>query len=338
MAAGAAEVLRGLHDDAPLGAALAIGGSGGTTIAAAAMQALPIGVPKLIVSTVAAGDVRPYVRDSDIGLMYAVTDIAGLNRISRRVLGNAAAAAAGMAAAPAAPDIGGPRVIGATMFGVTTPCVTVARHALERRGYEVLVFHATGTGGRSMERLIDAGVIRGALDATTTELADEVVGGELSAGPERMDAAGRLGLPQVVSLGALDMVNFGPRERVPERFADRLLYEHNAATTLMRTSVDDCRRIGELLAAKLNAATEPPTLFVPLRGLSALSAPGEAFEDRAADRALIDAVEGALDAGVDVLELDLNINEPAFAEAMADRLDDRFRVWERHHEREAQPQ
>src|SRR6185503_7629349 len=291
MRAGVLAVVTELHRTGRLDGILAIGGSGGASLAAPAMQALPVGVPKLIVSTMAAGDTRPYVGESDIAMLYPVVDIAGLNRLSRQVLGNAAAAMAGMVAAnagrgEAARAAGEERpLIGATMFGVTTPCVTAARERLEAMGYEVLVFHATGTGGRAMEGLVRSGFLAGVLDATTTELADELVGGVLSAGPDRLTAAGELGIPQVVSLGALDMVNFGPRETVPAQFRGRRLYEHNATVTLMRTSVDECRELGRVLASKLNAATGPLSVFISRGGVSMIDVPGGAFHDPAADAA-----------------------------------------------------
>ena len=324
MRAGVLAVVTELHRTGRLDGILAIGGSGGASLAAPAMQALPVGVPKLIVSTMAAGDTRPYVGESDIAMLYPVVDIAGLNRLSRQVLGNAAAAMAGMVKAAtsglaAAPGDERP-LIGATMFGVTTPCVTAARERLEALGYEVLVFHATGTGGRAMEGLIRSGFLAGVLDATTTELADELVGGVLSAGPDRLTAAGELGIPQVVSLGALDMVNFGPRETVPAQFRGRRLYEHNATVTLMRTSVDECRELGRVLASKLNAATGPLSVFISRGGVSMIDVPGGAFHDPAADAALFDALLAGLDARVEVVDLPVDINEPSFGPAMADRL------------------
>ena len=328
MRAGVRAVVTDLHERGRLDGILAIGGSGGASLAAAAMQALPVGVPKLIVSTMAAGDTRPYVGESDIAMLYPVVDIAGLNRVSRRVLGNAAAAMAGMVAANAGSGEGGTTaagderaLIGATMFGVTTPCVTAARERLEALGYEVLVFHATGTGGRAMEGLIRSGFLAGVLDVTTTELADELVGGVLSAGPDRLTAAGSLGVPQVVSLGALDMVNFGPRDTVPAVFRARRLYEHNASVTLLRTSVEECRELGRILAGKLNAATGPTTVFIPRGGLSMIDVPGGAFHDPAADAALFDALLGDLDPRVEVVDLPVDINDPSFGPAMADRLD-----------------
>ncbi len=261
-------------------------------------------------------------------MMYSVVDIAGINRISERILTNAAAAIAGMAQAYATfqPAPGAKPLIGATMFGVTTPSVTEARKYLEDRGYEVLVFHATGTGGRSMETLVKGGFIAGVLDITTTELADELVGGVLSAGPDRLEAAGNLGIPQVVSLGALDMVNFGPIDTVPEKFRRRRLYKHNPTVTLMRTTPEESAELGRIIARKLNAAKGPVALFIPLRGVSMIATQGGAFYDPDADRALIDNLKAGLQSNVEVHELDMDINDPRFAQAMASRLDEYIRA------------
>jgi uncharacterized protein (UPF0261 family) len=268
----------------------------------------------------------------DVALMYSVVDVSGLNPISERILANAAAAAAGMARSEPPPAAESKPLVGATMFGVTTPCVTEARKRLEELGYEVLVFHATGTGGQSMEALMRAGFITASLDVTTTELADELVGGVLSAGPHRLEAAGELGIPQVVSLGALDMVNFGPLDSVPAEFRDRLLNKHNPTVTLMRTTPEECAELGRVIAEKLNRARGPLTLFVPLRGISLIATQGQVFHDRAADEALIGALREHLDADVDVRELELDINDPEFARAMADRLDALYRAWTRERE------
>ena len=320
MADRAEEAVRRLHEEGRLDGVLALGGSGGTAIATQAMRALPVGVPKLMVSTMASGDTRPYVGAVDVSMTYSVVDIAGINAVSARILSNAAAAIAGMAkAAPPQADSGKP-LVGATMFGVTTPCVTRARERLEELGYEVLVFHATGTGGQSMEALVRGGFLTAVLDITTTELADDLVGGVLSAGPDRLEAGGAAGLPQVVSLGALDMVNFGPMDSVPERFRDRNLYVHNPTVTLMRTTPEECVELGRRIARKLNAATGPVTLFVPLRGVSAIATEGQPFHDPAADEALVGALREELDPSVDVREVDTDVNDPAFAEAMAERL------------------
>jgi uncharacterized protein (UPF0261 family) len=321
MGRGAGIVLGRLHDEGRLQGAAAVGGSGNSSIAAAAMRNLPVGVPKLIVSTVASGDTRPYVGAKDVTMMYSVVDIAGINQISERILANAAGAIAGMAGAtvPAAREAR--PLVGATMFGVTTAAVTRARERLEELGYEVLVFHATGTGGQSMEALATGGFLAGVLDLTTTELADDLVGGVLSAGPDRLEAAGEAGVPQVVSLGALDMVNFGPRDTVPERFADRTLYVHNPTITLMRTTPSENAELGRRIAEKLNRAGSPTVLFVPLGGVSAIDVDGQPFHDREADEALFDALREHLDgARVEVQELDTDVNDPAFATAMADRL------------------
>jgi uncharacterized protein (UPF0261 family) len=322
MSRGAAAVALDLFSQGRLHAILGMGGSGGTSIVAQAMRALPVGVPKLVVSTVASGDTRPYVGAVDVTMMYSVVDIAGINQVSERILSNAAAAAAGMAHSYTTfqPMQSGRPLIAATMFGVTTPCVTEARKRLEQLGYEVLVFHATGAGGRSMEALIDAGFIAGSLDVTTTEWADELVGGVLGAGPDRLDAAASKGVPQVVSLGALDMVNFGPFESVPERFRDRNLYRHNATVTLMRTTPDECAELGRIIARKLSAAKGPTALFLPLRGVSMIAAEGQPFHDPAADQALFESVRANLGPNVELVELDMEINDPRFAGAMAERL------------------
>jgi len=320
MAGAAAAVVRRLYAEGRCDGVLAAGGSGNTAIATTAMQALPVGVPKLMVSTVAAGDTRDYVGAADVTLMASVTDIAGINSISGRILANAAAAMAGMVQAPTV-ELGEQRpLIAATMFGVTTPCVTAAREALEARGYEVLVFHATGTGGTAMEGLVDSGFIAGVLDITTTELCDRLVGGVLPAGPERLEVAGRHGIPQVVSLGALDMVNFGARDTVPSQFEGRNLYVHNPSVTLMRTTPEECAELGRIIAGKLAAASGPVALFVPLRGVSAIDAEGGPFHDPAADQALFDALRENLPEHVERHELEHNINDPEFARAMVDRL------------------
>ena len=322
MAGAAAALARRLHDEGRIHGVLSAGGSGNTAIATAAMQALPVGVPKLMVSTMAAGDTTDYVGGVDVALMPSVTDVAGLNSISARILANAAAAMAGMVLAPEPQLEGGRPLVGATMFGVTTPCVTAAREQLERRGYEVLIFHATGTGGRAMEALVDGGLLAGVLDVTTTELCDDLVGGVLSAGPERLQAAGRVGLPQVVSLGALYMVNFGARDTVPPKFEDRNLYVHNPSVTLMRTTPEECAELGRRIARKLSAATGPVSLFVPLRGVSMIDAEGQPFHDPEADAALFDALREGLDgSSVELIELDHNVNDDEFATALVDKLD-----------------
>ncbi len=321
MGLGARALAAQLAAEGKFDAVFAMGGSGGTSIGSTAMQALPVGLPKLILSTMASGDVGPYVGVKDITMMYSVVDVAGLNRVSRRVFANAAGAISGMADQVVATQAGEKPVIAATMFGVTTPCVDRFRARMDEAGYEVLVFHATGSGGRSMESLVSDGFVSGVADITTTEWCDELVGGVLSAGPDRLDAAARTGVPQVVSLGALDMVNFGPKETVPEQFRERTLYVHNPQVTLMRTTPEESARLGEIIAAKLNRTTGPTALFMPLKGVSMIDAEGMPFHDPVADAALFDAIRGHLDRSrVELVELDLNINDPAFADAMADRL------------------
>jgi uncharacterized protein (UPF0261 family) len=321
MARGAAEIVGRLHAEGRLDAIGGLGGSGGSALVTHAMRALPVGVPKLMVSTVASGDTSPYVGSVDVTMMYSVVDIAGINQISARILANAAAALAGMAGVEV-PELGEERpLIGASMFGVTTPAVTTARERLEELGYEVLVFHQTGAGGGSLEALVKAGYLVGVLDVTTTEFCDLVVGGVLQAVPDRLESAGRAGIAQVVSLGALDMVNFGPLDTVPERFADRNLYVHNPTITLMRTTPEECREIAGLIARKLNAATGPTELFIPLRGVSAIATEGQVFHDPEADAALIDTLRESVDPDVvEVVEIDADVNAPEFALAMANRL------------------
>lgn len=322
MSRGATNIVQSLYTQGRLHGIVGIGGTGNSALVSQAMRALPIGVPKLLVSTVASGNTRPYMGAVDIAMMYSVVDIAGLNRISERILTNAATAIAGMARANASfqPSTENKPLIGATMFGVTTPCVTEARKQLEQRGYEVLVFHATGTGGQSMEALVNGDFLSGVLDITTTELADELVGGILSAGPDRLEAASKKGIPQVISLGALDMVNFGPIDTVPEKFRQRNLYKHNATTTLMRTTPEENAELGRIIAHKLNMAQGPIALFIPLKGVSMIDTEGAPFYDPAADKALIDNLKKELDSRIEVHELDMDINDPHFAQAMAKRL------------------
>ncbi len=319
MIAGLERIVPRLHAEGRFDGVLALGGGGGTALASAAMRALPVGVPKLMVSTMASGDTSPYVGVKDVTLMYSVVDIAGLNPISRRVLANAAGAISGMVE-QTVPAAEGRPLIAATMFGVTTPCVTAVRRRLEDAGYGVTVFHATGSGGRAMETLIDEGWFVGVADVTTTEWCDEVVGGVLSAGPDRLSAAGRAGIPQVVSVGALDMVNFGGIDTVPERFRGRTLYRHNPSVTLMRTSPEECREIAGRIAEKLNAATGPTVLLLPRLGVSMIDAEGQPFHDPEADLALFEALRAAVGPQVRVVEIDAHINDDAFSRAFADEM------------------
>jgi uncharacterized protein (UPF0261 family) len=319
-AAAAARIAREAQAKGQISGVLGLGGSAGTTIATAAMKALPLGVPKVMVSTLASGMVRQFVGDKDIFMLNAVVDILGINRVSREVLSEAARAMAGLVTHPApTPEASDKPLVAATMFGVTTPCVERARETLERAGYEVLVFHATGNGGQAMESLIAEGLIAGVLDITTTELADEAVGGFLSAGPARLTAAAAAGIPQVVSTGAVDMVNFYAPESVPAQFRNRQFHRHNANVTLMRTTPDENAQVGKDIAAKLARARGPVSVLLPGRGLSAIDREGQPFNDPVARRALHDAIRAGLPGG-DVVELDLHINDPEFAEAAARRL------------------
>jgi uncharacterized protein (UPF0261 family) len=318
-AEGATRLVVEAHRAAALHGVLALGGSAGTTIGTAAMRALPIGVPKLMVSTLASGQVQPYVGDKDVLMLNSVVDIAGVNRLSRPILANAAAAMAGMVAHPPQPSRDDRPLVAATMFGVTTPCVLRAREVLEAAGYEVLVFHATGNGGRAMESLIRDGLIAGVLDITTTELADELVGGVLSAGPDRLTAAAERGVPQVISVGALDMVNFGPRETVPPQFAARKFHAHNANVTLMRTTPEENAKLGAEIACKTAASCGPAAIVLPLRGISAIDQASQPFDDPAARKALFDAIRAECGA-VELIEFDAHINDASFAEAAAGRL------------------
>jgi len=310
-----ARFIAGREDVAGL---LGIGGGGGTSIVTAGMRALPIGVPKLMVSTLASGDVGPFVDVSDIAMMYSVTDIAGLNRISRAVLTNAACAIVGMARAPApAPAADAMPAIGLTMFGVTTPCVTRAAEAL-RADYDCVVFHATGSGGRAMEKLVDSAMLVGVLDATTTEVCDLLLGGVLSAGPDRLGAIARSRVPYVGSVGALDMVNFWAPESVPPQYRGRLLHRHNPQVTLMRTTSEECRQIGAWIAERLNRCEGPVRFLIPEKGVSALDAPGQPFHDPEADAALFDAIERTLKptATRRLIRVPYHINDAEFADAL----------------------
>ena len=319
MAEGAAKIIAQLQSDGKIDGVISLGGSAGTTIGTTAMRAVPVGVPKIMVSTLASGDTSPYVDTKDISMMYSVVDIAGINSLSRQILANAAGAIVGMvnAEVPAAED---KPLIGATMFGVTTPCVTKARELLEDAGYEVLVFHATGAGGRAMEDLVKGGFIVGVLDVTTTELADELVGGVLSAGPDRLEAAGDLGVPQVVAPGALDMVNFGPPDTVPEQFKDRIFYQHNPTVTLMRTTVEENAELGKIMGQKLSRATGSTTVIIPKQGVSAIDQEGQPFYSAEAEAAWIENLKANLGDNVTLIEMDNHINDDAFATKLVETL------------------
>lgn len=325
MANGSAVVVTRLAEEGRIHGLLALGGSGGSSVAAGAMQALPVGFPKLLVSTMASGNVKPYVGEVDTAMMYSVVDVAGLNSISTKVFGNAAAAIAGMAkqyeAGLGADEDEHKPLIGLTMFGLTTAAADEARHTLDGLGYETLVFHATGTGGRAMEKLAESDLLAGICDLTTTELCDDLAGGILSAGPDRLEMAGAKGLPQVVSLGAIDMVNFGPKESVPPKYDDRTFIVHNPTITLMRTSVEENAELGRRIARKLAAATGPTKLFIPLKGLSGIDIEGGPFWSPDANAALFDELRtGLADSNVEIVELDMHVNDPGFGKAMAEAL------------------
>ena len=320
MAQGAATLVAEKQATGEIDGIISLGGSAGTTIGTAAMQAVPVGVPKIMVSTLASGDTSPYVQSKDICMMYSVVDIAGINRLSRQILANAAGAIVGMVNAEVPTAAEDKPLIAATMFGVTTPCVTKAREVLEAAGYEVLVFHATGTGGQAMEDLVRGGFLAGVLDVTTTELADELVGGVLSAGPDRLEAAGEAGLPQVVAPGALDMVNFGPPDTVPEQFSDRLFYQHNPTVTLMRTTPEETAELGRIMARKLSEAQGPTTVIIPTQGVSAIDTTGQPFDSPEARTAWIENLKAHIGDKVTVIEMDAHINDDAFATKLVETL------------------
>ncbi len=320
MAAGLAVVVRQLYDKGMVNGILGMGGSGGTSIATSGMRVLPVGVPKVMVSTLGGGDVSAYTGTRDITFMPSVVDVAGINSISRQIYANAAGAIAGMVRMEAPPAGEEKPLVTASMFGNTTVCVDRARGVMEQGGYEVLVFHATGTGGKTMESLITDGYIVGSLDITTTELADEVCGGVLSAGPERCLAASRAGIPVVLVPGCVDMANFWGIDTVPERYKDRNLYQWNPNVTLMRTNVQENVKMGEMIATAANAATAPVAVVLPLKGVSQLDSPGGDFWDPDADRACYDAIKTNLNPGIPVVEMDYNINDPEFADRCAETL------------------
>ncbi len=321
MMRGTEKCLLKLFDEGKVDGVISLGGSAGTTIGTYAMRSLPIGVPKLQVSTVASGDTRPYVGTKDVTMMYSVVDVAGLNSISMKIISNAANAIVGMVKNEKTIS-GGKPLIAATMFGVTTPCITYAKEYLEDQGYEVLVFHATGAGGKAMEVLIEGGFIQGVLDLTTTEIADELAGGVLTAGPDRMDAAVKAGIPNVVSVGALDMVNFGIFESVPEKYKDRNLYKHNLTITLMRTTAEENRQLGAVIAQKVNRSQVGKTkLYIPLKGVSLYDLPGKPFFGEEEDRILFDTLREEIDPSVvEIIEMDTDINDKSFAVSAARKL------------------
>lgn len=313
-AKGAEQVVGRLAREGQIQGVISLGGGGGTAIATTAMRALPVGFPKVMVTTLASGNTAPYVGSKDIVLFPSIVDVAGLNRVSRVILARAAGAICGMVETSPASDR---PVIVASMFGNTTDCVQAGRKILEDAGYEVLVFHATGTGGRTMESLIESGLAAGVFDVTTTEWADELVGGILTAGPTRCEAAAKAGVPAVLAPGCLDMVNFGPPETVPARFQGRRFYRHNPQVTLMRTTPEECAELGRILAEKANLSRGPVAVLLPLRGISVISAAGGSFHDARADEALFDAIRRHLRPHVERVEVDAAINDPVFAERAA---------------------
>jgi len=319
MARGAAALVARLYSEKRFDGILALGGGGGTSVACAAMRGLPLGVPKVMVSTVAGGDVSSYVGVKDIVMIPSIVDVAGINRISRGVFARAAGAICGMLEADIPPGEDRP-LVAASMFGNTTPCVENAKAILEAAGYEVLVFHATGAGGRTMESLVEAGVIAGVLDVTTTEWADELVGGVFTAGPARLEAAARCGVPAVVTPACLDMVNFWAPSTIPEKFRGRRFYQHNPDITLMRTTPEECALLGQIVAEKLNLSRGPVAVLIPLRGWSMIDAPGGPFWWPEADQAFAEALKAALRPDVAIVEINANVNDPEFARRCAETL------------------
>lgn len=319
MTKGAPIVVARLQQEGRIHGVISLGGGGGTAICTAAMRALPVGFPKLMVSTLASGNTAPYVGVKDIVMMPSVVDVAGLNRLSRKLLAQAAGAICGMVEAQV-PVAATKPVVVASQFGNTTACVSHARGILEAAGYEVMVFAATGNGGRTMESLIESGMVSGVLDITTTEWADELVGGVLNAGPTRCEAAARNGIPAIVTPGCLDMVNFGEPASVPAKYAGRRFYQHNAQVTLMRTNPEECAQLGRILAEKCNLSKGPVSVLIPLRGISVISAAGQPFHWPEADAALFDAWKSNLRKDIPVTEYDGNINDPAFADLCAREL------------------
>jgi uncharacterized protein (UPF0261 family) len=325
MARGAQNLIPKLYAEGRFDGIMALGGGGGTSVACSAMRALPLGVPKVMVSTVAGTDVSGYVGVKDIVMVPSIVDVSGVNRVSREILARAAGAICGMVETEVPRGEDKPLVV-ASMFGNSTPCVEAARAILEEAGYEVLVFHATGTGGRTMESLVEAGLIAGVLDITTTEWADELVGGVLTAGPTRLEAAARSGVPAVVTPSCLDMVNFWAPPTVPKQFEGRKFYQHNPNITLMRTTPDECRRLGEIFAEKLSRSAGPVTVLLPRRGWSMIDAPGGPFWWPEADQAFADALKKNLRPDIPVVEMDVNVNDAAFARRCAEALLDNIRL------------
>lgn len=323
LARGIKTLLPKLFKEGKFQGIISLGGSGGTSIATAGMREIPVGVPKVMVSTLAGGsNIESYVGTSDIVMFPSIVDVAGLNSISIEIFTNAANAICGMVKLIKDKDVKHKPHIAATMFGVTTPCINHAMKYLEDRGYEVLVFHATGTGGKTMESLIKQGFFDGVLDITTTELCDELVGGILSAGPNRLEAAGECRVPQIVSVGALDMVNYGPKNTVPKKYINRNLYEHNPSITLMRTNLEENKQLGKILAEKLNKAKGDTVLMLPLKGVSAIDDEGQPFYGPEENDVLFSTIKENINNNIELIEMDNNINDKEFAEKAAQKLID----------------
>ena len=322
MCEGAPAIAKSLHDEGKIDGIIGMGGTGGTTVVTSAMRALPVGIPKVCVSTAASGDVAAYVGTKDVTMIPSIVDVAGINRISRIILSRAAAAIGGMVEADIPESQEDKPVITASMFGNTTDCVNACMEKLSERGYEVLVFHATGTGGKTMESLVKEGLVDAVLDITTTEWADTVCGGVFDAGPERLDAAGQLGIPHLIVPGCVDMANFGGMDTVPDKYkrAKRTFYEWNPSVTLMRTNKEENEKMGKVFAEKANAAKGPVAFLFPLKGVSILDGDGQPFCDRETDKSMFDAIKSNLKEGITVVEMDNNINDPEFAAKAVDMM------------------
>ncbi len=320
MSEAAPNLMAKLAAEGRIDGVISLGGGGGTALGTGAMRGLPIGFPKVMVSTLASGNTAHYVGSKDICMIPSIVDVAGLNRISKTIFTRAAGAICGMVESEVEEDTTERPLIAASMFGNTTECVDASRKILEEAGYEVLVFHATGTGGKTMETLIADGLIKGVLDITTTEWADELCGGTLTAGSSRLDAAGKAGVPAIVTPGCLDMVNFGARETVPEKYEGRNFYIHNPQVTLMRTTPEECVQLGKILAEKINGYTGPVSVLLPTKSISIISAQGQSFYDPKADQALFDAIKSNLSKTIELIEVEAEINAPEFSKACAETL------------------
>ena len=322
MSAGAPAIIKLLHDEGKIDGIIGMGGTGGTTVVTSAMRVLPVGMPKVCVSTAASGDVAIYVGTKDITMIPSIVDVAGINRVSRIIFSSAAGAICGMVEADVPESKEDKPVITASMFGNTTDCVNACMEQLSARGYEVLVFHATGTGGKTMESLVKEGLVDAVLDITTTEWADTVCGGVFDAGPERLDAAGQMGIPHLIAPGCVDMANFSGMDSVPDKYkkAKRTFYEWNPSVTLMRTNKEENEKMGKVFAEKANSAKGPVAFLIPLKGVSILDGDGEQFCDRETDQVMFDTIKANLKEGITVVEMDNNINDPEFSAKAVDMM------------------